>query len=49
MAPRFTKGGQIQSLQGFNGIEVWQIDRDDYSEDMYVNTWWNTEKILKIG
>ncbi|MEJ7493332.1 heme oxygenase, partial [Staphylococcus lugdunensis] len=40
MAPRFTKGGQIQSLQGFNGIEVWQIDRDDYSEDMYVNTWW---------
>ena len=49
MAPRFTKGGQIQSLQGFNGIEVWQIDRDDYSEDMYVNTWWNTEKILKLG
>lgn len=49
MAPRFTKGGQIQSLQGFNGIEVWQIDRDDYSEDMYVNTWWNTEKDFKIG
>ena len=49
MAPRFIKGGQIQSLQGFNGIEVWQIDRDDYSEDMYVNTWWNTEKILKLG
>lgn len=47
MAPRFTKGGQIQSLQGFNGIEVWQIDRDDYSEDMYVNTWWNTEKDFK--
>ena len=47
MAPRFTKGGQIQSLQGFNGIEVWQIARDDYSEDMYVNTWWETEADFK--
>ncbi|MDU3837451.1 MAG: antibiotic biosynthesis monooxygenase, partial [Staphylococcus aureus] len=38
MAPNFTKGGPIESLKGFEGIEVWQIDKDDYSEDMYVNS-----------
>ena len=49
MAPRFTKGGQIQSLQGFNGIEVWQIARDDYSEDMYVNTCGKLKQTLRTG
>ena len=48
MAPNFTKGGPIESLKGFEGIEVWQIDKDDYSEDMYVNSWWKLKKILKI-
>ena len=28
MAPNFTKGGPIESLKGFEGIEVWQIDKD---------------------
>ena len=35
MAPRFTKGGKI---------EVWKVTRDHENEDMYVNTWWETEK-----
>ena len=48
MAPNFTKGGPIESLKGFEGIEVWQIDKDDYSEDMYVNSWWETEEDFKI-
>ena len=47
MAPNFTKGGPIESLKGFEGIEVWQIDKDDYSEDMYVNSWWETEEDFK--
>lgn len=47
MAPNFTKGGPIESLKGFKGIEVWQIDKDDYSEDMYVNSWWETEEDFK--
>lgn len=44
MAPRFTKGGKIEALQGFHKIEVWKVTRDHESEDMYVNTWWETEK-----
>ncbi|WP_415427051.1 heme oxygenase [Staphylococcus borealis] len=44
MAPRFTKGGKIEALQGFHKIEVWKVERDKDSEDMYVNTWWETEK-----
>lgn len=44
MAPRFTQGGKIESLKGFNKIEVWQVDKDDDTEDMYVNTWWDTEE-----
>lgn len=44
MAPRFTKGGKIETLQGFHKIEVWKVARDHESEDMYVNTWWETEK-----
>ncbi|WP_085060772.1 heme oxygenase [Staphylococcus haemolyticus] len=44
MAPRFTKGGKIKTLQGFHKIEVWKVVRDHESEDMYVNTWWETEK-----
>ena len=47
MSPIFTKGGQIQALKGFNGIEVWQIERDVYSEDLYVNSWWETEEDFK--
>ena len=44
MAPRFTQGGKIESLKGFNKIEVWQVNNeDDETEDMYVNTWWETE------
>ena len=49
MAPRFTKGGKIESLKGFNKIEVWQVEKDDDTEDMYVNTWWDTEEDFKIG
>ncbi|QTK08725.1 heme oxygenase [Staphylococcus haemolyticus] len=44
MAPRLTKGGKIEALQGFHKIEVWKVVRDHESEDMYVNTWWETEK-----
>lgn len=44
MAPRFTKGGKIEALQGFHKIEVWKVTRDRENEDMYVNTWWETEK-----
>lgn len=44
MAPRFTKGGKIEALQGFHKIEVWKVTRDHENEDMYVNTWWETEK-----
>lgn len=44
MAPRFTKGGKIETLQGFHKIEVWKVVRDHESEDMYVNTWWETDK-----
>ena len=47
MAPRFTKGGKIESLKGFHKIEVWQVANDDESEDMYVNTWWETEEDFK--
>ncbi|MDU0421849.1 heme oxygenase [Staphylococcus haemolyticus] len=43
MAPRFTKGGKIEALQGFHKIEVWKVKRDHENEDMYVNTWWETE------
>ncbi len=44
MPPRFTQGGKIESLKGFNKIEVWQVNNeDDETEDMYVNTWWETE------
>ena len=39
MAPRFTKGGKIEQLDGFRKIEVWQIDNTNDAEDMYVNTW----------
>ena len=49
MAPRFTKGGKIEALQGFHKIEVWKVTRDHENEDMYVNTWWETEKTLKLG
>ena len=28
MAPRFTKGGKIEALQGFHKIEVWKVTRD---------------------
>ena len=48
MAPNFTKEDLLNLLKGF-GIEVWQIDKDDYSEDMYVNSWWETEEDFKIG
>ena len=45
MAPRFTQGGKIESLKGFHKIEVWQVNNeDDDTEDMYVNTWWETEE-----
>ena len=45
MAPRFTQGGKIESLNGFHKIEVWQVNNeDDDTEDMYVNTWWETEE-----
>ena len=37
----------LNLLKGFEGIEVWQIDKDDYSEDMYVNSWWETEEDFK--
>ncbi|MBL7564947.1 heme oxygenase [Staphylococcus saccharolyticus] len=47
MALRFTKGGQLQSLKDFNSIEVWQIERDVYSKDLYVNSWWETEEDFK--
>ncbi|WP_154840900.1 heme oxygenase [Staphylococcus pasteuri] len=47
MAPRFTKGGKIESLKGFNKIEGWQVEKDDDTEDMYVNTWWDTEEDFK--
>lgn len=47
MAPRFTKGGKIESLDGFHKIEVWLVERDDESEDMYVNTWWASEENFK--
>ena len=47
MAPRFTKGGKIEELKGFHKIEVWQVNVDEDSEDMYVNTWWETEEDFK--
>ena len=49
MAPRFTKGGKIEQLDGFRKIEVWQIDNTNDAEDMYVNTWWDNEKTSKLG
>lgn len=33
MAPRFTKGGKIEQLDGFRKIEVWQIDNTNDAED----------------
>ena len=47
MAPRFTKGGKIEQLDGFRKIEVWQIDNTNDTEDMYVNTWWDNEENFK--
>lgn len=47
MAPRFTKGGKIEQLDGFRKIEVWQIDNTNDAEDMYVNTWWDNEENFK--
>ena len=43
MAPRFTKGGKIEQLDGFRTIEVWQIDNTNDAEDM----WWDNEEKLK--
>ena len=47
MAPRFTKGGKIEQLEGFRKIEVWQIDNTNDTEYMYVNTWWDNEENFK--
>ncbi|MCG7338339.1 heme oxygenase [Staphylococcus sp. ACRSN] len=47
MAPHFTKGGKIQELNGFIKIEVWQIEDDADYDQMYVNTWWETEEDFK--
>ena len=40
---------KLEALQGFHKIEVWKVTRDHENEDMYVNTWWETEKTLKLG
>ncbi|RIN29662.1 heme oxygenase [Staphylococcus succinus] len=44
MAPHFTQGGKIQELKGFKKIEVWQVDEDSDHDQMYVNTWWETQE-----
>jgi heme oxygenase (staphylobilin-producing) len=44
MAPHFTKGGKIEELKGFKRIEVWQLDNEEDTDYMYVNTWWETEE-----
>ncbi|WP_436862419.1 heme oxygenase [Staphylococcus caeli] len=44
MAPKFTQGGKIQELQGFHKIEVWLIDDEADYDQMYINTWWQTEE-----
>ena len=43
MASKFTQGGKIEELSGFKRIEVWQIDEDLDYDQMYVNTWWESE------
>ena len=47
MAPHFTKGGKIEDLQGFIKIEVWQIENEADYDQMYVNTWWESEDDFK--
>lgn len=47
MANKFTSGGKIQELPGFNRIEVWQIADSEDFDQMYVNTWWESEEDFK--
>ncbi|ATH59543.1 MULTISPECIES: heme oxygenase [Staphylococcus] len=47
LAPRFTQGGKIQDLEGFHRIEVWLIDDEEDYDQMYVNTWWQSEEAFK--
>lgn len=47
MAPKFTQGGKIQELDGFHKVEVWLIDDEEDYDQMYINTWWETEDDFK--
>lgn len=47
MASKFTSGKKIKELPGFHRIEVWQIDDSEDYDQMYVNTWWETEEDFK--
>ncbi|PHK50163.1 heme oxygenase [Staphylococcus edaphicus] len=44
MAPKFTQGGKIQELKGFQKVEVWLIDNKEDYDQMYINTWWDTKE-----
>lgn len=47
MAPKFTQGGKIQELEGFQKVEVWLIDDEADYDQMYINTWWDSEDDFK--
>ncbi|ASE36635.1 heme oxygenase [Staphylococcus pettenkoferi] len=47
MAPMFTKNSGIKEMKGFVRTEVWQIDNEESYDQLYVNTWWDTEEDFK--
>ncbi|MEP9852364.1 heme oxygenase [Staphylococcus aureus] len=47
MAPNFTKKGKITELEGFRKVEVWLIEDNTDYDQMYVNTWWDSENHFK--
>lgn len=47
MASKFTQGGKIQELEGFQKVEVWLIDDEADYDQMYINTWWDSEDDFK--
>ncbi|PTE41947.1 heme oxygenase [Staphylococcus equorum] len=47
MAPNFTKKGKINELEGFRKVEVWLIEDETDYDQMYVNTWWDSEDNFK--
>ena len=45
MAPRFTSNPKLEEMPGFNRVEVSLIEDDNAdTEEMYVTTWWDSEK-----